>query len=473
MKLLRIAKWLAIVLLVLLTYRRGYAQTGVRFFPETGQSLDTSHGFLQFWEGHDGAVMLGAPITGVMVEANITVQYFERSRLEAVNGSVVVGEVGREYLRWRTFAAGSMPAPDAVHFGTGFSVSGPFLRFWHGHAGPQMLGEPLSDPVWETVDEASIRVQYFERGRLDQVIPGEAIVVGNLGQAVAVSKGLANAAQRGQQGRPEVIMPDAPVAAFGSIPHETATPSVVVVAVAPAPAGAASATGMTQSPPVASTPLASAPASATSAAGTAQSPPMASATPVLASRPATAFPAPTAPSTVVEGPTVVPALPSQVPTVIALVPTRTPSVAPTARAVVPTPMPPTPTPLRVIAQAGKQIDVNLSKQWLTVYQDGVEVYKAAVATGKPGFETPTGTYPIYQKLPIMTMRGAENGEHWVVPNVPHVMFVVGGVALHGTYWHNLFGTGVRMSHGCINLSLGDADWIYQWATVGTTVTIHY
>jgi lipoprotein-anchoring transpeptidase ErfK/SrfK len=53
------------------------------------------------------------------------------------------------------------------------------------------------------------------------------------------------------------------------------------------------------------------------------------------------------------------------------------------------------------------------------------------------------------------------------------MYVVGGVALHGTYWHNAFGTGARMSHGCINLTIEDAQWLYEWADIGTTVTIHY
>jgi lipoprotein-anchoring transpeptidase ErfK/SrfK len=122
---------------------------------------------------------------------------------------------------------------------------------------------------------------------------------------------------------------------------------------------------------------------------------------------------------------------------------------------------------------GKVIEVDLSKQWLVAYEDGEVVYDAPVATGKDGFNTPTGTYDIYNKLPLRTMRGELNGESWTVPNVPNVMYINGMVALHGTYWHNKFGTGVRMSHGCVNLSLADAAWLYAWAPVGTTVTIHH
>ncbi len=121
----------------------------------------------------------------------------------------------------------------------------------------------------------------------------------------------------------------------------------------------------------------------------------------------------------------------------------------------------------------KVIDVNLRTQRLVAYERGRVVYRALVATGKNGFRTPTGTFRIYRKLKDRTMRGCLNGECWVVPHVPNVMYIYGGVALHGTYWHNLFGTGRRMSHGCVNLSLKDAAWLYKWAPVGTRVTVHY
>ncbi|MBI2028864.1 L,D-transpeptidase, partial [Candidatus Gottesmanbacteria bacterium] len=42
--------------------------------------------------------------------------------------------------------------------------------------------------------------------------------------------------------------------------------------------------------------------------------------------------------------------------------------------------------------------------------------------------------------------------------------------LHGTYWHNNFGT--PMSHGCVNLRTDDACALFAWASVGTRVTIH-
>jgi hypothetical protein len=121
----------------------------------------------------------------------------------------------------------------------------------------------------------------------------------------------------------------------------------------------------------------------------------------------------------------------------------------------------------------RRIQVDLSAQWLTAYEGELVVYRAPVATGRDGFNTPTGDYAIYDRLRAQTMVGDAAGESWYVPDVPWVMYVVGGVALHGTYWHDRFGTGTRMSHGCINLSMDDARWLYEWADIGTAVRIFY
>ena len=121
----------------------------------------------------------------------------------------------------------------------------------------------------------------------------------------------------------------------------------------------------------------------------------------------------------------------------------------------------------------RRIEVNLTQQMLTAFEGDVPVYRAPVATGRDGFNTPAGSFAIYYKLPRQTMTGSAGGESWYVPDVPWVQYVVGGVALHGTYWHDAWGTGVRMSHGCINLNIDDAEWLYHWADIGTRVDVVY
>lgn len=121
----------------------------------------------------------------------------------------------------------------------------------------------------------------------------------------------------------------------------------------------------------------------------------------------------------------------------------------------------------------RRIEVNLSSQWLFAFENNLQVYDAPVATGKDGFNTPAGSFAIYSKLPMQTMIGSSGGETWNVPDIPWVQYVVGGCALHGTYWHDAWGSGARMSHGCINLNIDDAQWLYEWADIGTPVQIYY
>jgi hypothetical protein len=121
----------------------------------------------------------------------------------------------------------------------------------------------------------------------------------------------------------------------------------------------------------------------------------------------------------------------------------------------------------------RRVDVDLSAQQLVAYEGDTPVYHAPVATGKDGFNTPTGTFAIYSKYPMEAMSGSAGGETWYVPNIPWVQYIVGGVAFHGTYWHDRWGTGFRLSHGCVNLNIDDAEWLYEWADIGTQVDIHY
>ena len=120
----------------------------------------------------------------------------------------------------------------------------------------------------------------------------------------------------------------------------------------------------------------------------------------------------------------------------------------------------------------KWIEVNLSTQTMTVWRGSTKVSSSLVSTGKPGFSTPSGTFYITTKYTSVTMAACVNGECWNTPGVPWAMlFRSGGFFIHGAYWHNDFGT-VR-SHGCVNLPVPYAEWLYGWTPSGTRVWIHY
>lgn len=120
----------------------------------------------------------------------------------------------------------------------------------------------------------------------------------------------------------------------------------------------------------------------------------------------------------------------------------------------------------------KAIDINLSNQTLTLLEGGTNVYSCLISSGKPGYSTSTGDFRIYSKDRTAPMGSTpEAAEFYYIPDVPFVMWFYGGYSIHGAYWHDEFGN-VR-SHGCVNVTLGDAEYIYGWAPVGTPVRVHY
>ena len=113
------------------------------------------------------------------------------------------------------------------------------------------------------------------------------------------------------------------------------------------------------------------------------------------------------------------------------------------------------------------IDVNLSEQRVFAYEGDVVVNSFIVSTGVAQTPTVTGDYRIWAKVRVQDM----SGPGYYLRDVPYVMFFYEDYALHGTYWHNNFGT--PMSRGCVNLKVDDAAWLFSWAAVSTVVSIHY
>jgi hypothetical protein len=95
-----------------------------------------------------------------------------------------------------------------------------------------------------------------------------------------------------------------------------------------------------------------------------------------------------------------------------------------------------------------------------------------VSTGRPGLETPKGHFTVLSKTRLVNMHGCNvKVGCWVVPNVPNAeFFTKDGDALHGTYWYVNWGH-QNASHGCVNLQLADAAWLYDWTKVGTDVIV--
>lgn len=132
-------------------------------------------------------------------------------------------------------------------------------------------------------------------------------------------------------------------------------------------------------------------------------------------------------------------------------------------------VPPASAPKPAVASNGntRWIDVDLTHQRVYAYEGETVVNSFLVSTGTWLYPTVTGQYHIYVKYRSNKM----SGPGYYLPNVPYIMYFYGSYGLHGTYWHNNFGT--PMSHGCVNLRTDDAAWLYSWASIGTLVNIHY
>lgn len=113
------------------------------------------------------------------------------------------------------------------------------------------------------------------------------------------------------------------------------------------------------------------------------------------------------------------------------------------------------------------IDVDLTNQSVYAYEGDTVVNSFIVSTGTWLTPTVTGQYKVYVKI----RSGNMHGPGYFLPDVPYIMYFYKGYGLHGTYWHHNFGT--PMSHGCVNLQTDDAAWLFNWASVGTVVNVHY
>lgn len=112
----------------------------------------------------------------------------------------------------------------------------------------------------------------------------------------------------------------------------------------------------------------------------------------------------------------------------------------------------------------KWIEIKLSEPQTLYAHEGDRIVYTFLISGGKWAPTPRGEFRIWSKYRYSTMIGGstERGDYYNLPNVPFTMYFWGGVALHGTYWHNNFGK--PMSHGCVNIAIPDAEKLFYWAS---------
>jgi hypothetical protein len=117
------------------------------------------------------------------------------------------------------------------------------------------------------------------------------------------------------------------------------------------------------------------------------------------------------------------------------------------------------------------IEVNLFEQTLAVYDKRQLVFATLIASGAEPFWTQPGLFQIQKKYEQTNMRGASDsgGNAYYLEDVPWTMYYDGPRALHGAYWRAKMG--FPQSHGCVNMTIGDAHWLFNWASEGDWVYV--
>jgi LysM repeat protein len=124
--------------------------------------------------------------------------------------------------------------------------------------------------------------------------------------------------------------------------------------------------------------------------------------------------------------------------------------------------------------SNKLILVDISEQRMYVYQDNALVWQWVVSTGEPGLDTQPGSYTVLDKIPN-AYAATWNlwmpnwlGIYWAgyLENGIHALPILWNGA---RLWDGYLGT--KVSFGCIILGVDEAQTLFDWAEVGTTVTI--
>jgi lipoprotein-anchoring transpeptidase ErfK/SrfK len=127
--------------------------------------------------------------------------------------------------------------------------------------------------------------------------------------------------------------------------------------------------------------------------------------------------------------------------------------------------------------------VSISKRHMWACDGTTSVYDSPVVTGMEMLAadlTPTGTYHIYAKETDLTLSGSDSTGSWNDPVsywMPFLDNQYGAYGFHDATWRapgdfgNISPNSTDASHGCVELPLATAKWLYAWAVVGTTVTI--
>ena len=121
-------------------------------------------------------------------------------------------------------------------------------------------------------------------------------------------------------------------------------------------------------------------------------------------------------------------------------------------------------------QKEKRIAVDIEAQTLAYYFNNTQLEQFKISGGVASMPTPEGDFAVLDKVP--TKRYGGPGFNFDYPNTKWNLHFTTGYwryYIHGAYWHNNFGK--PMSHGCVNVRYDQMERLYNFAQVGTLISI--
>jgi hypothetical protein len=138
---------------------------------------------------------------------------------------------------------------------------------------------------------------------------------------------------------------------------------------------------------------------------------------------------------------------------------------------------------------GKVLIVSLTEQTAREYENGKLVHWMYVVTGQRALPSPPGLWPIIFKESHILFKSAEppDSPFWYPPTPINYAaeYHAGGFFYHDATWRVYFGPGANLphddytsgqysdngTHGCINMQLAQAQWLYSWLQTGTPTIV--
>lgn len=129
--------------------------------------------------------------------------------------------------------------------------------------------------------------------------------------------------------------------------------------------------------------------------------------------------------------------------------------------------------------AGVTGDADMSAHTFSISIGGQVVRTMPASYGKPGWETPVGYFPVLEKQRSVVFDSRTIGiplsspEGYVINGEFAERLTWSGVYIHSAPWSVDSQGNANVSHGCINLSPEDAEWVFHTINIGDPVTTHW